>query len=97
MPEYAAPLAISAITGLGFFGYKLALETASELDALVAYAAIVENVDIAVARTGLFDDRAVGNDDVVAFAEIDAHAGKHAGDDALSAVGDDDFRAECAC
>ncbi len=31
MPEYAAPLAISAITGLGFFGYKLALETASEL------------------------------------------------------------------
>lgn len=31
MPEYAAPLAISAITGLGFFGYKLALETAAEL------------------------------------------------------------------
>lgn len=31
MPEYAASLAISAITGLGFFGCKLALETAAEL------------------------------------------------------------------
>ena len=37
MPEYAAPLAISAITGLGFFGYKLALETAAELAEELGY------------------------------------------------------------
>ena len=72
------------------------VEAAAEFDAVIRHFPFGIDIDIFVARSALFDDGAVGNNDAAALAEVHADAGKHAGLDGAVAVIDSDFGRECA-